>query len=50
MKTFEIILSGNHPDIFVIIEADENTSKEKLLELAIAEFTKNTYIWSVKVQ
>lgn len=46
MTTHEILLSGNHPDSFVTIETEDDISDNELLELAIEEMVKKTYIWS----
>lgn len=45
---FEVVLSGDHPDICVVITADENASKNTLLQLACDEAMRKTYIWSIK--
>lgn len=48
MKTYEIILSGSHDDITVIIETEDDISKNELLQKAIDEAMKKTYIWQIK--
>ncbi len=45
---WEIVLSGDHPDIFVVISAPENATDEELQSLAETEAMAKTYIWSKK--
>ncbi len=45
---WEIVLTGNHPDIFVVINAPEDANDNDLLELAINSAMNDTYIWSKK--
>jgi hypothetical protein len=45
---WEIVLSGGHPDIFVIISAPENATDAELQSLAEIEAMAKTYIWSKK--
>jgi hypothetical protein len=45
---WEVVLSGGHADIYVIVTAPENVTDLELLEIAIAEAMENTYIWSKK--
>ena len=44
--THEITLSGSHDDIFVFVNAPENTSEAELEQIAIDEVTQNTEIAS----
>jgi hypothetical protein len=43
-----VVLSGNHPDIFVIVSAPENITDSELLQKAREEAMSDTYIWSKK--
>jgi hypothetical protein len=43
---WEIVLSGEHPDIFVIVSAPENATEAELQSLAEKEAMAKTYIWS----
>ena len=45
---WEIVLSGDHPDIFVIIESPENATENELLQKACDEAMQKTYICSKK--
>ena len=45
---WEIVLSGGHPDIFVIVSAPENATDAELQSLAETEAMAKTYIWSKK--
>ena len=45
---WEIVLSGGHPDIFVIVSAPENATNAELQSLAETEAMAKTYIWSKK--
>ena len=45
---WEIVLSGGHPDIFVIVSAPENATDAELQSLAETEAMSKTYIWSKK--
>lgn len=45
---WEIVLSGGHPDIFVIVSAPESATDAELQSLAEAEAMAKTYIWSKK--
>jgi hypothetical protein len=45
---WEIVLSGGHPDIFVIVSAPENATDVELQRLAETEAMAKTYIWSKK--
>ena len=50
MVEFEIVLSGDHPDIFVTFNAKSDISDDELLYRAIEEATNNTYIYSKKMK
>ena len=45
---WEIVLSGGHPDIFVIVDAPENATDAELQSLAETKAMAKTYIWSKK--
>ena len=45
---WEIVLSGGHPDIFVIVSAPENATDAELQTLAETKAMAKTYIWSKK--
>ena len=45
---WEIVLSGGHPDICVIVSAPENATDAELQSLAETEAMAKTYIWSKK--
>ena len=45
---WEIVLSGGHPDICVIISAPESATDAELQSLAETEAMAKTYIWSKK--
>lgn len=45
---WEIVLSGGHPDICVIISAPETATDAELQSLAETEAMAKTYIWSKK--
>lgn len=45
---FEIVLSGNHSDIYVCIQAPSDINEDELLALAIEEAMRKTYVWSKK--
>lgn len=45
---WEIVLSGRHPDIFVIVSAPVNATDAELQSLAETEAMSKTYIWSKK--
>jgi hypothetical protein len=45
---WEIVLSGGHPDIFVIVSAPETATDAELQSLAETEAMAKTYIWSKK--
>lgn len=47
--TWEIVLSGDHPDIFVVFDAPDNLSDHELQNLAEQEAFRKTYIWSKKI-
>jgi len=46
---WEIVLSGGHPDIFVIVSAPENATDAELQSLAETETMAKTYIWSKRL-
>lgn len=46
MIEWEIVLSGQHPDISVIVSAPETATDAELLALAETEAFAKTYIWS----
>lgn len=48
--TYEIVLSGDHPDMFVIFDAPDNLTQSELLEKAIEAVTWKTYIFERKVK
>ena len=41
---WEVILSGQHEDIFVVVVGDENMGSQQLLNQAIKEVTRKTVI------
>ncbi len=45
---WEVVLSGDHPDIFVIVTAPENATDTELLQKACEEAMQKTYIWTKK--
>lgn len=45
---WEIVLSGDHPDIFVVVSAPEDATDAELQSLAETEAMAKTYIWSKK--
>ena len=47
-KTLEIVLSGDHGDIFVVVTVPKIIEKQEILQIAIREATEKTYIWSMK--
>ena len=46
---WEIVLSGGHTDIFVIVSAPENATDAELQSLAETEAMAKTYIWSKRL-
>lgn len=47
--TYEVLLSGDHPDIFVCFEENEGISDADLQACAEAEAFRKTYISSKRV-
>ena len=45
---WEIVLAGDHPDIFLILEAPENATDNQLLQKACDEAMQKTYLWLKK--
>lgn len=47
--TFEVVLSGDHKDIFVMVDAPRDIAKKDLLIKACEKAMDKTYIWSYKI-
>jgi hypothetical protein len=45
---YEVVLSGDHPDLFVVVSAPENATNAELQRIAEEFVFRNTQIYSKK--